>query len=120
MFRRINSYEVPLNPEEQRHAKFQGPFKWYIYHLSSRHDQVFIRTGTFTPKQIVRMQDMKLLAEVSHALLNGITTTNRVSLDTAYRVNDKAFAEAEDFTERIERAIAFIDTLEGNPPNAAD
>lgn len=33
VFRRINSYEVPLNAEEQRHAQWQGEFKWLIYHL---------------------------------------------------------------------------------------
>jgi len=28
VFRRINSYTVPLNSEEQRHATYQGPFKF--------------------------------------------------------------------------------------------
>ncbi|MGH7427769.1 MAG: DUF262 domain-containing protein, partial [Candidatus Methylomirabilaceae bacterium] len=30
VFRRINYYTAPLNPEEQRHARFQGAFKWFI------------------------------------------------------------------------------------------
>lgn len=29
-FRRMNSYTIPLNPEEQRHAEFQGAFKWFV------------------------------------------------------------------------------------------
>jgi len=91
VFRRINSYEVPLNPEEQRHARYQGEFKWFIYHLSTRYDAVFRTVGAFTDKQLVRMQDMKLLAEVAHALLKGIATTNKTSLNNLYRDNDKAF-----------------------------
>ena len=33
-FRRINSYTVPLNPEEHRHAVFQGDFKWFMHDLT--------------------------------------------------------------------------------------
>ena len=28
-FRRINSFTTPLNPEERRHANFQGNMKWF-------------------------------------------------------------------------------------------
>ena len=42
-FRRINSYTVPLNPEEHRHAVFQGDFKWFMHDLTKRFDEGFIR-----------------------------------------------------------------------------
>jgi hypothetical protein len=112
IFRRINSYEVPLNPEEQRHARWQGDFKWYIYHLSRNLDQSFERFGTFSETQLVRMQDMKLLAEVSHAMLHGITTTNKSALDAVYRDNNDSFQHDDAFHKRITDAIAFIDSLE--------
>ncbi|MDQ4044149.1 MAG: DUF262 domain-containing protein [Chloroflexota bacterium] len=105
VFRRINSYEVPLNPEEQRHARWQGEFKWYIYHLSTRLDDAMLAIGTFKEKQLVRMQDMKLLTEVSHALVRGISTTNKASLDALYRDYDRRFDASEDFTKRIEGAF---------------
>ena len=111
VFRRINSYEVPLNAEEQRHARWQGAFKWYIYHLSRRLDDPFLALGAFSDKQLVRMQDMKLLSEVSHALLNGITTTNKRSLDNLYKNNDKRFNEEEEFTQRLLDAIDYIGAL---------
>ena len=111
VFRRINSYEVPLNAEEQRHARWQGKFKWYIYHLSNHLDDVFLDLETFSDKQLVRMQDMKLLAEVSHALLNGITTTNKTSLDKLYKEHDREFAQEGDFTERIQDAVGFAANL---------
>ena len=38
VFRRINSYTVPLNPEGQRHTrKFQGEFKWFINRQMEQH-----------------------------------------------------------------------------------
>lgn len=112
VFRRINSYEVPLNPEEQRHARWQGGFKWYIYHLSSRLDKIFTRLGAFSEKQLVRMQDMKLLAEISHAMLHGITTTNKRSLDAIYRQYDDDFPQDDRFSKRIENALTRLDRFE--------
>jgi hypothetical protein len=108
VFRRINAYEVPLNPEEQRHAKFQGDFKWFIYHLSSRYDQVFQDLGTFGQKQLVRMQDMKLLAEVAHALLKGIKTTSRRDLDKLYEQYDEGFAEEEELESWLHAGLEAV------------
>lgn len=111
IFRRINSYEVPLNAEEQRHARWQGEFKWYIYHLSHELDSYFAEFGTFSDSQLVRMQDMKLLAELSHALLHGISTTNKRTLDALYRDYDEQFVQTEDFSEKIEDAVEIVDSL---------
>jgi hypothetical protein len=111
IFRRINSYEVPLNAEEQRHARWQGEFKWYIYHLSHELDTYFAEFGTFSDGQLVRMQDMKLLAEMSHALLHGISTTNKRTLDALYRDFDEEFTDAGAFSKEIGEAVVFIDSL---------
>jgi uncharacterized protein with ParB-like and HNH nuclease domain len=111
IFRRINSYEVPLNAEEQRHARYQGEFKWFIYHLSRALDTYFDEYGTFSDSQLVRMQDMKLLAEISHALLNGISTTSKTTLDALYRDNNETFAGKEEFSDKIEQAVIFVDSL---------
>ncbi len=112
VFRRINSYEVPLNAEEQRHAQWQGEFKWFIYHLSRSLDTTFIRLGAFSDKQLVRMQDMKLLAEITHAVLNGITTTNKRSLDGLYRSFDESFPDHDRLATRIEEAFRTIEKIE--------
>src|SRR5216683_1809309 len=77
VFRRINSYTIPLNPEEHRHASYQGPFKWFIASLAKRLEAVFVLIGLFSEKQLVRMADTKLLTEICDALLNGIRTTSR-------------------------------------------
>lgn len=112
MFRRINSYTVPLNPEEQRHAVFQGDFKWFIYRLSRRYENAFLNMGVFTEKQIVRMADTKLLTEVCHALVDGIKTTNKRSLDELYRRFDKRFPVEEWLEGHIEKAMTRLISLE--------
>ena len=108
VFRRINSYVVALNPEEQRHARWQGDFKWYIYHLSSTLDDQMSALGVFPERQLVRMQDMKLFAEVTHALTEGLMTTNKTLLDRLYQNNDDEFADAETYSGWITEAIHMI------------
>lgn len=113
VFRRINAYTVPLNPEEQRHAQYQGVLKWFLHRLCLGLNDAWEVLGTFTPKALVRMADTKLLAEVLHAFLHGITTTNKKSLDNLYKQNDEAFAMEEEFEQRL---VAAIDLLQGWEP----
>ena len=61
-FRRMNSYTIPLNPEEQRHAEFQGVFKWFVHRIAKANQGIFVRAGIFGDKPLVRMQDLKLSA----------------------------------------------------------
>jgi hypothetical protein len=104
VFRRMNSYTVPLNPEEQRHARFQGNFKWFLHRLGLRLNELWEPMGVFSHKAIVRMADTKLLAEVCHAMLYGVTTTNKGSLDRLYRDHDDGFVDEDDFEYRIAEA----------------
>jgi len=101
VFRRINSYTVPLNPEEQRHAVYQGAFKWFVHRLSKLFDESFLRIGLFNQRRLVRMADAKLLTEIAHAFLNGIKTTNKGMLNAFYRVKDKEFPEEAALEQRI-------------------
>jgi len=105
VFRRMNSFTIPLNPEETRHATFQGPFKWFVNALSKQYDTAFTEVGVFTVKQLTRMADAKLLTEISHALLNGITTTNAKSLDSLYKSRDNDFPEEVWLGVDLERAM---------------
>jgi len=108
VFRRMNSYTVPLNAEEKRHARFQGPFKWFIYRLTKTYSQATEDMGIFTEKQLNRMQDAKLFSEVVHALFKGIQTTKDTELTRLYEDNDKSFAEEEATEKRLRKAMDFV------------
>ena len=107
-FRRINSYTVPLNPEEKRHSIYQGKFKWYIYNLSKIYDQNLLDIGVFTEKQLTRMADAKLLSEIIHTLLNGITTSTAKKLDELYKEYDKDFPFKKDIDDRFNTTMDII------------
>lgn len=110
VFRRMNSYTVPLNPEEQRHAKYQGRFKWFLHRLGLRLNEVWESMGVFSQKALVRMADTKLLAEICHAMLHGVTTTNRGTLDRLYRDYDDDFGVEGEFERRIIEAVETVRT----------
>lgn len=108
VFRRMNSYTVPLNSEEKRHSQWQGEFKWFIYKLSKKYDQPFINIGVFNDKQLIRMSDAKLFSEITHAFLNGITTTTSPNLDKLYKDYDDDFPQARNIEKRIAQSINTI------------
>ncbi|MBI4454724.1 MAG: DUF262 domain-containing protein [Acidobacteria bacterium] len=108
VFRRINSYTVPLNPEEQRHAHFQGKFKWFLHRLGFQFNSGWEAMGVFSQKAMIRMADTKLLAEVSHAILHGISITSKRSLDRLYKDNDEDFEAEAELENRLSGAIKTV------------
>ncbi|MBE0564914.1 MAG: DUF262 domain-containing protein [Krumholzibacteria bacterium] len=105
IFRRMNSYTIPLNAAEQRHAVFQGPFKWFVHALSKEFDPVFLQMGLFTRNRIVRMADATLITEICDAFAKGIRTTKKPQLDALYKSRDRTFREEEEWRDRISEAI---------------
>ena len=101
VFRRMNSYTVPLNAEEQRHASYQGKFKWFINDMADKLEGAFLNSGVFKEKQLVRMGDNKLITELCDSFLNGIRTTNRKILDTLYKDRDEKLPEQDDLGSRL-------------------
>lgn len=88
-FRRINSFTAPLNAEEQRHARFQGAMKWFVYSLTERYGETFVNLGAIPKRSVVRMADAKFIAEIIHALKYGVSTTSKRSLDAMYKAFDR-------------------------------
>ena len=110
-FRRLNSYTVALNPEELRHAEWQGAFKWFVYELARDYSEQIFKMGVLNQKQIVRMQDTKLFGEAIHAMLYGIKTTKKEELNRLYKEMDKEFPISEEYRARIDRAMEWIASM---------
>lgn len=112
VFRRMNSYTAPLNPEEQRHARWQGAFKFYIQDLSGFTQPVFEYLGVINEKGFIRLADAKLLTELSHALHFGIETTTKTSLNKLYSDFDKSYPDADRMRSILVNAISAISKIE--------
>lgn len=112
IFTRMNSYTVPLNPEEKRHAEYQGDFKWFVYKMSDRYGVALKNMGIFTEKNLVRMQDMKLFTEICHAIEEGVTTTSKTSLNRLYKTYDSGEESISKFENHLVRALDIVCTFQ--------
>ena len=112
MFRRMNSYTVPLNHQETRYATHQGPFKWFIFDQSGRYSELFKRLGVLTEKQISAMQDGSLLTELCVAFTLGIKTASKKILDDFYKNRDEQFPEREALETQLQSGFDLLTSLE--------
>jgi hypothetical protein len=108
VFRRINSYQIPLNKQETRHATHQGEFKWFIHDLGRKYATSFIKMGIMPEKQISRMGDLELLTELVNAELKGIRTASPGLLDALYRKYDEKFSIKDIMEKQIDFGLGEI------------
>lgn len=110
MFRRMNAFTLPLNESEKRHSSFQGEFKWFINSLADDFNEFFLEFGVFNNRQIVRMSDSALLADIILALEQGVISSSPKALRALYGENDEVFHGKEEYLEKLSDAIRFIST----------
>lgn len=107
-FRRINSYTVPLNPEEQRHATHQGAFKWFIVEVTETYAPTLKMLGVFTERNLSRMQDAKLFTEIVLAYSQAIQTFSKARLDKFYDEHEPEFRDADRVRRKLDGAFSRI------------
>ena len=105
LFRRVNSYNVPLNPQEIRHATFQGKFKWFLLEMANQYSQVLKELGVLTESQMARMEDAKFIADICVGLGDGIISASEAKIDKLYKKFDKDFVDEEQFKVLLQFAI---------------
>jgi hypothetical protein len=112
-FRRMNANNVPLNDEEQRNAKFQGPFKWAIVKIADKYQSPLAGVGLFSRRDLVRMSDLKLYAEIILALDDRkFVTVKGKQLDDLYKKYNGTYPVEEEMEQRVCYAIeVFLDDV---------
>jgi Protein of unknown function DUF262 len=105
VFRRMNSYTVPLNPQEKRHATHQGECKWFVVELVEKYSETLKKLGVFGERQLSRMSDAALLSDIVFTLLQGIKHAADRNLDHFYEVNESSFPEEQQLKNRVTTAM---------------
>lgn len=108
MFRRMNAYTLPLNDAEKRHAGFQGPFKWTMLSLAGELGEFFSQFGVFTNRQMVRMADQELLAEVYMFRKEGNFSSSPILTRRYYKDGEDTFPDGDEFRQQTQEAAQFI------------
>ncbi len=101
---------VPLNAAEKRHSQFHGEFKWFINRLADEFSPMFNEFEVLTEKQIVRMADSELLADLTDILARGIKNRQPAAMTRLYKENDEDFEHEDDYEEKLTETLDFIRT----------
>lgn len=78
IFSRLNSYAVVLNEQEKINADHFGPFKTLCDRVGHKYSDYWVEQGILSSKQIVRMQEVNLVADILIAMLEGIKSKKQI------------------------------------------
>lgn len=112
VFRRINSYHVPLNAAENRHARFQGEFKWAMKALANKWTENLVVCGVVKERQVSRMIDIELMTDLTDLILNGVRTSTPTTRLELYENHDEAFRQQSHVERTIKRAMELFLSLD--------
>jgi hypothetical protein len=78
IFSRLNSYAVLLNEQEKINADHFGPFKVLADKIGHKYFEYWTSQGILTSKQIMRMLEVNLVADLLIASLEGIKSKKQI------------------------------------------
>lgn len=90
-FRRMNANNVPLNDEEQRNARYQGLFKWFIVQVADKYKGILSSIGLFSRRDLIRMSDLKVYSDIIHTIDSGFDTIKAKQIDDLYKKYNGTF-----------------------------
>lgn len=88
IFARLNSYTVPVNSAELRHAKYQGEFKWTVHEAAIRWRDLWEKLGVVSARERVRLMSDSVMAEMFGVVLEGVTDGGQPKIDALYQKYD--------------------------------
>jgi len=108
IFRRINSYTLPLNEPEKRHASYQGNFKWFILEMLKFYSPMFESYKILNTRQLSRMEDAEIITELIQLLDLGILTRSNPKLNDIYKRYDTSFKPRTDYERKLAETLNYI------------
>jgi len=110
IFSRLNSYAIVLNEQEKINATHFGPFKVLADNLAHKYNEYWIRQEILTHRNILRMLEVNLVADLLIAMREGIKSKKQIK--KYYSQYENNFDDDLASTERhFDSIIAGIGTL---------
>jgi Protein of unknown function DUF262 len=112
IFARLNSYNVKLNAPELRHAAFQGDFRTSIHDMSIEMFEFWNENDIFSYRDMVRMENDSLVAEMYTVLLDGVSDGGAEKVTRTYKIYDVEGGFDKDLTEsKFKASIGYIQNI---------
>ena len=108
IFARLNRYPVKINAQEYRNSQFFGEFKTTAYKLANEFITFWLRNSIFTDKQIARMAEAELTADLLIAMSLGIKSRTKGILDKAFKDFDNVFPQRLNMMKRFREIMDLI------------
>ncbi len=110
IFARLNSYAVVLNEQEKINASHFGPFKVLADKIGFVYNEYWTTQRILTPQQILRMQEVNLVADILIAIIEGIKSKKQIK--RYYSIYENDFPHDTDVLEyRFNEVIKYIALL---------
>lgn len=110
IFSRLNSYAVVLNEQEKINANHFGPFKVLADKIGHKYYDYWTKQEILTSKQIMRMLEVNLVADLLIALIEGIKAKKQVK--KFYGLYESNFDhDTEELEGRFDQVITAIDAI---------
>jgi len=109
VFSRLNSYTVPVNPPELRHAKYQGEFKWAVHEMSQRWAVLWEEFRVVGQRDAVRLLSDSLIAEMFGVVIEGVRDGGQPKISALYDRIDKGYERGE-ADETVDRVLSYLTT----------
>jgi hypothetical protein len=110
IFSRLNSYSVTLNEQEKINANHFGPFKTLADGLAHNLNAFWTRNKILADKEILRMGDVTLCADLLIAMTTGIKSKKQIK--PYFDLFEKEFEfDPEGLAEQFRNVITTIDMI---------
>lgn len=107
IFSRLNSYAVVLNEQEKINADHFGPFKAIADKIGHKYFEYWTAQNILTSKQVMRMLEVNLVADLLIALLEGIKSKKQIK--KFYDSYETKFEhDVDEIEAKFDRVIAEI------------
>jgi len=109
IFARINTYTVTLNTQEKRNARYIGFFKQFVYDYGLKYVRYFIDGGIMTTRQVSRMAEAELAAELFVAMIGGVQTNKNT--ERYYKEFEDEIGNLEEASEKFDVIMSYIGAI---------
>lgn len=91
IFARLNSYTVPVNAPELRHAKYQTEFKWSIHESAVQWKALWEDLRVVSGRERVRLMGDSVMAEMYGVVLEGVKDGGQNKINALYETHGENF-----------------------------
>jgi len=111
IFSRLNSFSLPVNPQEKRNSLYAGEFKTLAYSLANSYYTFWKTFKIFSDNQIARMRDAEFISELIVIIFEGLEKYQTSLINTYYKKFDMNFPEKEQIQQIIHNLFSIIGGL---------